>query len=74
MSSTAPITPDPGVQEFADQIAEESEHAVAFFRPDGREVLVEVWKDGHKYIYRYEAGMEPGICAGIKFHDWELMQ
>lgn len=66
--------PQPPVQEvkqFAEQLAESNQDAVAFYREDGREVLVEVWDQGHKFIYQFEAGAEHGNY--FKFHDWEEM-
>lgn len=70
--STMPVAPEPTVKEFARLLAENNEDAVPFYRADGREVLVEVWNKGHKYIYRYEAGEKSGHF--FKFHDWEAVQ
>lgn len=63
--------PHPNAKEFARLIAESNEDAVAFYREDGREVLVEVQDKGHKFMYRFEAGEESAHF--FKFHDWEEM-
>lgn len=63
--------PHPNVKEFADLLAENNEDAVAFYREDGREVMVEVWDKGHKFMYAFEAGARSAHY--FKFHDWEDM-
>lgn len=69
VSNTETHPPTPDLEQFVEQLKESNEDAVAFYRPDGREVLVEVWDRGHKYIYQKEAGAEFGHY--FKFHDWE---
>jgi hypothetical protein len=65
-----PNPPVPEVKEFARQLAESNEDAVAFYREDGREVLVEVQNKGFYYVHRFEAGEEFGHVSRI---DWEEM-
>lgn len=48
--------PTPQVQEFVRLTTEAHEDAVAFYRADGREVLVETQHKGHQRIYRFQNG------------------